>query len=155
MEEKITDTGKFDYIQHPKKRVFLQAYSRYGNVTKAAEIAGVDRATHYEWIHSDEQYAEAFQQAQEAAADYLEQEAWRRATEGVEQDVFYKDKKIATKKEYSDTLLIFLLKGIRPEKYKERNATELTGPDGGPIKADISSEELTKLYQLIQEKEQK
>jgi hypothetical protein len=33
--------------------------------------------------------------------------------------------------EYSDTLLIFLLKGIRPEKYRER--FEHSGPEGGPI----------------------
>ncbi len=152
-EERITE--KFDYIQHPKKRVFLQAYSTCGNVTQAARIAGVDRATHYVWLETDEQYAEAFQQAQEAAADYLEQEAWRRATQGVEQDVFYKDKKIATKREYSDTLLIFLLKGIRPDKYKERAQTELTGPGGGPVKVDMSPEELAKLYELVREKEAK
>lgn len=34
----------------------------------------------------------------------------------------------------SDTLMIFLLKARRPDKYKERRASELSGPGGGPIK---------------------
>ena len=33
--------------------------------------------------------------------------------------------------DYSDTLLIFLLKGLRPQKYRERY--EHTGANGGPI----------------------
>ncbi len=32
---------------------------------------------------------------------------------------------------YSDSLLMFLLRGLRPERYRER--TEVTGKDGGPI----------------------
>ena len=30
--------------------------------------------------------------------------------------------------------MIFLLKARRPDKYKERRASELSGPGGGPIK---------------------
>ena len=33
----------------------------------------------------------------------------------------------------SDTLMIFMLKARRPEKYKERRASELSGPGGRPI----------------------
>ena len=33
---------------------------------------------------------------------------------------------------YSDLWLIFLLKGIRPEKYKDRVANEHNGRDGQP-----------------------
>ena len=103
-------------VSHPKKRVFLQAYSRCGNITK-----------------DDPDYPELFAEAQEAAADYLEAEAWRRAAEGTEKGIYYKGKKVDIQKEYSDTLLIFLMKGIMPEKYRDRSYTEISGPGGGPV----------------------
>ena len=51
------------------------------------------------------------------AADILEDEVDRRAVEGVEKPVgWHKGKPGGYVREYSDTLLIFLLKGDRPEK---------------------------------------
>ena len=35
----------------------------------------------------------------------------------------------------SDTLLIFMLKARRPEKFKDRQSHEHSGPGGGPIEA--------------------
>ena len=61
------------------------------------------------------------------AADQLEHEAIRRAVDGVDRPVFFKGRQIAMLKEYSDTLLIFMLKGLRPEKYKERYQIDVTG----------------------------
>jgi hypothetical protein len=56
--------------------------------------------------------------------------------------VFYQGEKVGTVQKYSDTLLIFLMKGVRPEKYRERFGHEITGKDGGPIEtAELSSEE--------------
>jgi hypothetical protein len=54
---------------------------------------------------------------------------------------FYKGKPIIdpeTKKpyfehEYSDNLLMFLLKAAKPDKYKDRFSSELSGPDGKPV----------------------
>lgn len=120
-------------IMHPKKRAFLAALAEVGNITQAAEIAGIERKTHYVWMEKDENYAAAFKDAMEQAADRLEQEARRRAVEGVEKPVYQGGKKVGVVREYSDTLLIFLLKGARPEKYKERIAAEHTGKGGGPI----------------------
>ena len=53
----------------------------------------------------------------------LEDEAVRRGVEGVERGIYHNGKRIATECEYSDTLLIFLLKGAMPEKYRERRET--------------------------------
>ena len=146
-------------IKHPKKRAFLAAYAECGNVTQAAEIAGIDRNTHYGWKHSDPLYAEALAAAEGQAADRLEQEARRRAVEGVIEPVFYKGKMVTegegeSKKpvgirRFSDTLLIFLMKGAMPEKYKERVAAEHTGKNGGPIEVtkydQLSDAEIDKL----------
>jgi hypothetical protein len=38
-----------------------------------------------------------------------------------------------TVKKYSDSLLMFLLKAHRPDKFRERQSIEHTGKDGGPI----------------------
>jgi hypothetical protein len=65
--------------------------------------------------------------ALEQAADLLEAEARRRAVEGVTKPIMYKDKVATTVQEYSDTLLIFLLKGTRPQKYRELRQTEHSG----------------------------
>ena len=46
---------------------------------------------------------------------------------------------VGTKLVKSDTMLIFMLKAARPEKYRDRH--ELTGAGGGPIK----TEDLTKV----------
>jgi hypothetical protein len=110
-------------IQHPLKRAFLAAYAETGNITSAAKLAGVDRTNHYRWISEDsedyEVYMQAFKDAQEQAAENLESEARRRAVQGTARPVFYKGEECGTVQEYSDTLLIFLLKGAMPGKYKD------------------------------------
>ena len=40
---------------------------------------------------------------------------------------------MGTVREYSDTLLIFLLKGIMPNKYRDRVQTEHVGFGGSPL----------------------
>lgn len=107
----------FHHIRHPKKRAFLSAYSQVGTITHAAKAAGVDRTLHFHWMKADDEFAEAFEQARQCFCDELEFEAMRRARHGVQQDIFYKGVKIATKRDYSDALIIFMLKGARPEKY--------------------------------------
>ena len=55
------------------------------------------------------------------AGDILEAEAHRRAVEGVEEPVgWYRGKPGGTVRRYSDNLLMFLLKGVLPERYKDR-----------------------------------
>jgi hypothetical protein len=124
---------------HPKKRAFLMAYAKMGNITSAAEAAEIARRTHYDWCDADPEYVLAFEQAKEAFADMLEREALRRATEGVEHTVYQGGKAVGKRREYSDTLLIFMLKGERAEKYRERTSTELTGAGGKPLTVSFIS----------------
>jgi len=107
-----------------KRKAFLAAFAEVGTITRAAEIAKVTRQAHYLWM-KDPEYAEAFAQAEQQACDRLEQEARRRAVEGVEEPVFHRGKQCGVVRKYSDTLLIFLLKGAMPEKYKDRHAHDV------------------------------
>lgn len=119
--------------KNQKKNAFLAAYAEVGNITRAAEIVGINRNNHYQWMQNDPDYPAMFQEVDRQACDRLEEEARRRAVEGTEKPVFQGGKLVGTIREYSDTLLIFLMKGAMPEKYKERVHSELTGKDGGPI----------------------
>ena len=113
MSENITAHGL-------KKKAFLAAFRATGNVRLACEAAEVGRSTHYRWL-ADAAYEEAFELAKEDAADILEAEATRRAVEGVEEPTgWYKGVPGGYIRKYSDTLLIFLLKGLRPEVYRDR-----------------------------------
>lgn len=108
--------------------VFLAALSELGNVKAAVEEAGVSRAFVYEERNRDAEFARAWESALETAADVMEREAFRRAVEGVDEPVFSpKGFKVGTVRKYSDTLLIFLLKGARPEKYRERQDVAHSG----------------------------
>jgi hypothetical protein len=80
-----------------------------------------------------------WEDAIEAGTDVLEEEAKRRALFGVEKPVFQKGELVGHVQEYSDTLMIFLLKGRNPNKFKERVHAEHTGKDGGPIQHEVSA----------------
>lgn len=72
-------------------------------------------------------------EAQEEATDGLEAEARRRAVTGTLKPIFYKGEEVAQVREYSDTLLVVLLKGNRPDKFRENASIEHSGPQGTPI----------------------
>ncbi len=106
---------------NPHQRAFLAAFRETGNVRLACEVAKVGRSSHYRWREKDTEYREAFDLAKEDATDVLEAEAHRRAVEGWEEAVgWYKGEAGGTVRKYSDVLLIFLLKSLRPDKYRER-----------------------------------
>ncbi len=123
-------------IRHPKKRAFLAAYCTTGNVSEAARLAGINRLSHYDWLHSDERYAAVFEQAVEISGDYLEAVARDRATKGWLEPVYYHGTVVGHVRKYSDTLLIFLLKGVRPEKFRDNATIRHTGPGGGAIQIE-------------------
>jgi transposase-like protein len=91
----------------PEKRAKILADLTEGaSISRAAQAAGVPRSTLYLWRRTDKVFAEAMAEALETGTDLLEDEALRRA------------------KEYSDALLIFLLKARRPYKYVDKLVTE-------------------------------
>lgn len=103
-----------------KRRVFLDILAKTGRVAEAARAVGyTDTATIQQFRRNDEDFAEAWEHALEAAADILEEEADRRAIEGVLEPVFYKGKVAGYKTNHSDTLLMFRLRGLKPGIYRE------------------------------------
>ena len=116
------------------KPVFLEQLGELGNVTRSAQLAGIDPTTAYEHRKTDPQFALGWRRALKRAGDVLEAEAWRRGVQGVSKPVYQSGKKVGAVQEYSDTLLIFLLKGVRPNKFRDNVRHEHTGAKGGPIR---------------------
>ena len=110
----------------PKQSAFLKTYAATANITAAARFAKVGRRSHYDWLQ-DAEYAQAFEDAKAEACELLEQEAHRRAVTGTLKPVFYQGKKHGTVREYTDTLLIFLMKGAMPGKYRDNVKIEHSG----------------------------
>lgn len=113
-----------------KKAEFLNQFSMNGNITKSAEYVGIERSSHYRWMKEDPEYRALYAEAEDQFADNLEAEARRRAFEGYEEDVYYQGDIVGQQRKFSDTLLIFLLKGAKPQKYKDRVEQETTHKGG-------------------------
>lgn len=113
-------------VQH--KKDFLAAFVACGNVSLTARQTGIGRQTHYDWLRLDPDYAAAWEEARAEALGVLEVEARRRAVEGTPRVKFHKGEPLIdpanggpyVEREYSDVLLIFLLKAWDPDKYGDR-----------------------------------
>ena len=84
-----------------RREQVLAALREGAECSEAAKAAGTTRQTVYRWRQADEAFAVAYADAVEQGTEVLESVARKRAVGG------------------SDTLLIFLLKARRPEKYRD------------------------------------
>lgn len=112
-----------------KKRFLKSLRETGGNVRRACQLIGLTRGAVYDHRKRDPDFAEEFEDTIEAAIDDMEQEARRRAMEGVEKPVYQNGTLVGHIQQYSDTLMIFLLKAYRPDKFRDRMdmTTSLTG----------------------------
>lgn len=110
-----------------KEEKFLATLTETGSVTAACASISVGRTSAYERRAERPAFAEAWDSALDEYADKLEREADRRAVEGTTKPVFYQGFRCGEVQEYSDSLLMFRLKALKPDKYRERTQTEQTG----------------------------
>jgi hypothetical protein len=98
-------------IRTPRAREkFLAKLAESCNVAASCRAANIGRSAAYQWRKEDDEFAAAWSEAEETAADMLEQVAWDRAT-GVDK---------------SDRMLEILLKAHRPDKFTDRSKVEHT-----------------------------
>jgi hypothetical protein len=104
-----------------KQALFLEEYARCGSVLRSCQRVGVARSTLYgDWIKGPE-FKAAFEKAGEDATDVLEEEARRRAVDGTVKPVYQGGKMVGGIREYSDSLLMFLLRGKR-DAFREKRS---------------------------------
>lgn len=111
-----------------------------GSAKEAAKLAKWNIADVYRRRRSNKVFKAKFEAARKLGGHMLEDEARRRALQGVAEPQFYKGEPIigddgeqVVIRRYSDDLLKFLLRGIFPEKYRERFEQKVSGPDGEAI----------------------
>ena len=88
-----------------RKGAFLEALGKCGVVKYAADSLKIARRTHYHWLETDPEYAEAAAEAIEIAVERAETELYLRA--------------MGIGRERSNDLLKFYLRHARPAKYRE------------------------------------
>jgi hypothetical protein len=128
-----------------RRRLFLRAFASRGIVLDGCKAAGVSRKAVRHWRESSEWFSELYDMAIEEAADRIESEAIRRAVDGYDEPVIYQgmpttvvdpetgEQRQLTVRKYSDTLMALVLKGARPDKYRENHKVELEGGSGGVL----------------------
>ncbi|MPZ68594.1 MAG: terminase [Actinobacteria bacterium] len=117
---------------------YLSAMRKTGTLTSGCRAAQCSPTTVYQWREHDLAFSMAENEAKNAFADALEEEAVRRAWHGVDKPVYQGKELVGMIREYSDTLLIFSLKALRPEKYRDRFdvRTQQDAPVVVPMRAE-------------------
>jgi hypothetical protein len=146
-----------------KKENFLKALENGETVTSAAAALKINRPDLYRWRCDDAAFDEAWVSAWSFGADMLEEEAIRRAVEGVEKPVFRGGEIVGHVRDYSDSMLMFLLKARKPELFgsmggktsarkENTDARKNTGDQGeiGDLKAEIIAAKRTLDRKLLQ-----
>lgn len=122
-----------------KAERFIKKLAETGHVGMASKLSGVARSTAYVHREKDPDFKEAWNNAmQEAAINVLEAEAVRRGVHGIEKNIYYQGNVVDVVKEYSDTLLIFLLKGAMREKYQD--SFKVGGDKDNPLRVETTPE---------------
>lgn len=134
--EHITGTAK--YSAQIEEAILMWLEKGY-SLGKAADEAGINRATLYCWRKERPEFDERVKEALERGTDLYEDEMKRRAIDGVERTIFQRGEAVGTETVYSDGLLSMALTGRRPERWG-KNRTEITGKDGAPIQHNVEIE---------------
>lgn len=113
------------------KKRFIELYCNTGNVKKTCDMLGIIYRTFYKWKADDAEFLKEFEEADRIALGLLEDEAHLRAVYGIDKPVYQSGRLVGYIKEYSDTLLMFLLKAKAPHKFRDRFVPGgLTDADG-------------------------
>ena len=119
-----------------QKQVFLEALAEGLPVVRAATRAKAHRATLHRHKLADPVFAAAWAEAYEVGGDLVDEEIHRRAIDGVEKPVTVAGAREVVR-EYSDAILILMAKARKPNVYRERTSTEVTGANGGPVSLEV------------------
>jgi hypothetical protein len=144
---KLTDTAK---------EAAIRAMEKTGNAAAAAMAAGISLSTYYGKVgtteeRSDPEFREAIHLAKERYILSLEEEAYRRAVEGWDEDKLGAGGVMYSVRKFSDPLLIHLLKKKAPKVHGDKVEVEQTTTVRGDIGLrDLSPESRDLLRKIIE-----
>ena len=138
---KMDDVGEKDGYQlstEAWQSAFLSSFSQCGNIRKASEDAGVTRQTVWYSHKRHPDFRALYDEAKEESVERLEQVARNRATES------------------SDNLLIFLLKSMRPDVYREvvknENVNVNVNADLDRLDRQLTDAQVDDLLEIVEKK---
>jgi len=123
--------AKLRWTPARKKKFLKLLQDSGGNVSRACRDIGLSSRGAYKMKDRNKAFSDQWDEIAEAGTDDLIEEARRRAYHGIDKPIYHQGFKVDTIKEYSDTLLIFMIKAKRPE-YKDK--TDIRFPEGLTVK---------------------
>lgn len=122
---------------------FFEALDKGATIGEAAKIAGYSRRSVYDYAADDPSFSQALDDAKMDIVERLEKEADKRAMDGVTDfksiKVSKEQYKVVPVVRYSDSLLMFRLKALAPEKYRDNYKP----PELPDELEDVSIEDIT------------
>jgi len=92
-----------------KKQAFLENYPKIKGIVATCDAIGIDPKTYYNWLNADKLFFQKVQRVKKEVDD--------RRLQLYEAEL---DKRVMFGSKQSDILLMFGLKALNPEKYRER-----------------------------------
>ena len=125
-----------------RKRRFIAAFGEMPFTVKAAaEAAGINRRTFYDWLDEDPHFAALVEIAWQDGTDTIEEAVHHRAVNGavIRRRFDSQGNVVAEEVSYSDKLADTTLKARRPTKYRERVSLEHSGAIASPPSAQLAA----------------
>lgn len=133
------------------RKLALDALARGCSITKASEIADISYVVLQRWRKRDPEFAADWDIAVQMGIDRLEDEAFRRAVEGVARNIYNKNGDVTgVVREYSDQLLALMLKA-KINAYRRTEQSTLNVDASTNVKIDMtyrSADELRRELEL-------
>lgn len=130
------------------KEAMLVLLQEIPSIMKVRKVFGISRSGLQRAREADEDFDQRIRDARADALDAAEDEAYRRAVEGTVKPVFYKGEQVRDEKglptgvrEFSDTLLQFILKHNRPRKFNPGAKVRIDGDSKLQFVFDLGNEE--------------
>lgn len=127
--ERFLSNSVFD---DSRKAIFLDFIAENGRVTDACRAAGVSSSTVRRHVEMDPDFAEAYDHAKQAYADYVTSVVERRALDGTREPIMggrFKDQVVGHKVVYETPLTIMHAKRYVPE-YRDRQQVDVSVTGG-------------------------
>ena len=130
-------------ITAEERECFLARLAHGWSVTHAAQEAGHARQRFYELRDEEKAFADQWAHALDAGTEVLEDEARRRAVDGYDEETFDAEGRLLRRvRRYDGALLQLLLRGRRPEKYRDNASVEVQTPAVFVLESAFGEEEI-------------
>lgn len=103
-----------------KSDAFIVALAQCGVLSHAANQVGISRSTIQFWRREHPEFEVRVRDALAEFAGSLEVEAIRRGSSGWDEPVYYQGTKVGSIRKYDSQIMIRLLEGHVPERYRQK-----------------------------------